>query len=663
MIPAAVVPGELAFNADGLPWSALHDDIYHPASGPFVQARHVFVGGCRLVERWRGRERFTVLETGFGLGHNFLATWDAWRQDPQRAQRLHFVSVELHPLRRDDLARAHRGSELGELAGQLCGAWPSLTPDLHRLVFDGGRVQLTLAFGDARLWLRQLVLHADALFLDGFAPARNPAMWEPRLLQSVARLAAPGATLATWTAARAVREGLAKVGFQVTLAQGKGGKRDITLAQFTPRFVANAAPGRASRKPGAGRVAIVGGGLAGCATAWALAEQGIASVLFDRHAAPAREASGNPAGMFHPIVNAQDGSHARFNRAAAFAVREAVQHAIAALGVSGGAAGMLRLHTDPSGLDGMQRVLQRLGLPGEVAQACSAAQASALCGMPLPSPAWFFPGGGWVDPAGLSRSLLARAGALSQWRGGMAVDRLRRTASGWDLLGADGTVLEHADTVVLANAGDALRLIGAPAWPLDKVRGQVSMLPIDAWPAGLLPPALPVGGAGYLLPVTAGRLVFGATSQVGDEDPGVRMADHVDNLARLATLTGKPLSIDATLLQGRTAWRWSAADRLPVVGAVPDTAALAHDLGSSSRWDQPRFVPRLPGLHVLTGLGSRGIAWSALGGRVLAAAICGAPAPLEATLLDAIDPARFVSRALRRQAADAVQSSAAQGAG
>jgi tRNA 5-methylaminomethyl-2-thiouridine biosynthesis bifunctional protein len=663
VIPAAVVPGELAFNADGLPWSALYDDIYHPASGPFVQARHVFVGGCRLVERWRGRERFTVLETGFGLGHNFLATWDAWRQDPQRTERLHFVSVELHPLRRDDLARAHRGSELGELAELLNGAWPSLTPDLHRLVFDGGRVQLTLAFGDARHWLRQLVLHADALFLDGFAPARNPQMWEPRVLQSLSRLAAPGATLATWTAARAVREGLAKVGFQVTLAQGKGGKRDITLAQFTPRFTAMPAPGRALPQGRDRRIAIVGGGLAGCATARALAEQGLSSVVLDRHADPAQGASGNPAGMFHPIVNAQDGSHARFNRAAVFAVREAVVHAVAAHGVHGDTNGLLRLHADPAGLAGMQGVLQRLGLPTDVVRACSAAEASALCGIALPSPAWFFPGGGWVDPAGLSRSHLARAGALTQWRGGVAVDALRRADTGWELLDAAGVVLAQADTVVLANAGDALRLLGMPGWPIDQVRGQISLLSTGDLPPGFVLPTLPVGGAGYLLPEVGAWALFGATAQAGDCDADVRLADHAENLARLATLTGAPVAIDITRLHGRTAWRCSSADRLPVVGAVPDADALAHIGRSSSRWDQPRFVPRRPGLFVHAGLGSRGIAWSALGGQVLAAAICGAPAPLEAALLDAIDPARFVSRALRRQAADAAQSSAAQGAG
>ena len=95
-----------------------------------------------------------VLETGFGLGNNFLATWEAWRQDPARCRRLVFVSVEKHPLRRDDLARAHAGQPLADLAAQLLAAWPPLTGGLHALRFEGGQVELLLGLGDARDLLR-----------------------------------------------------------------------------------------------------------------------------------------------------------------------------------------------------------------------------------------------------------------------------------------------------------------------------------------------------------------------------------------------------------------------------------------------------------------------------------------------------------------------------
>jgi tRNA 5-methylaminomethyl-2-thiouridine biosynthesis bifunctional protein len=640
MNTAPLEPAALSFTDDGVPYSARFDDIYHPRAGALTQARHVFIAGNGLPARWQGHDRFVVLETGFGLGNNFLATWQAWRDDPRRCERLVFISIDAHPLTRDELARSHAASPLPALSVALQAAWPPLTPNLHALDFENGRVQLLLAFGDVQAWLPELVAAVDAFFLDGFAPARNPRMWDLRVCKALSRLAAPGATLATWSAAHALREHLTSAGFEVNLAPGTGGKRDITLARFAPAFTPRRAPARAAARHQTDRHAlIVGAGLAGCAAAWALSEQGWHSTVFDRRAQIACEASGNPAGLFHGIVNAQDGVHARFNRAAALLAQQAVRRAIADHGVDGAVHGLLRLETT-STFAQMQATLRALGLPRGYVDALDADQAHALSGLPLAHPAWFYPGGGWVHPAGLARAWLERAGTLATLRTDSDVHALQRSAAGWCLLAADGTTLAEAPAVVLANAGDALRLLGRPDWPIEAVRGQISLLPASA----LALPRLPVAGAGYLLPEVRGQAVFGATAQRGDDDASVRAADHAANLAQLARLTGTVFDADAATLQGRTAWRWSATDRLPVIGAVPDTSATA------ARLDQPRFVPRLPGLFVFTALGARGITWSALGARVLAACITGAPAPMEASLIDAVDPARFVSRAARRQA-------------
>lgn len=102
---ATIVPAEVDFSDPAAPAAPAFGDVYHSRAGALAQARHVFLGGNGLPGRWQGRRRFVVLETGFGLGNNFLATWDAWRQDPARCERLVFVSVEKHPLRREDLAR------------------------------------------------------------------------------------------------------------------------------------------------------------------------------------------------------------------------------------------------------------------------------------------------------------------------------------------------------------------------------------------------------------------------------------------------------------------------------------------------------------------------------------------------------------------------------
>ena len=343
MKSSPIVSAPLQRDAHGVPFSSEYGDVYHPRAGALTQARHVFLGGTGLPARWRGRERFVVLETGFGLGNNFLATWNAWRDDPQRCKRLVFVSIERHPLRRTDMHAAHQGSPLAELADRLVDAWPPLTHNLHQLVFERGQVELLLALGDVQDWLPELRARVDAFYLDGFAPARNPAMWDRRVCHALGRLAAPAATLATGSAASALRADLTSAGFEVRLGAGTGGKRDITLATFAPRFDPHPVVAPRLTESTQRRALIVGAGLAGCAAAWALAEQGWESCVLERRDRVAAEASGNPAGLFHGIVNADDGVHARFNRAASFSAHVAVAAAIGTYGAAGNTAGLLRL--------------------------------------------------------------------------------------------------------------------------------------------------------------------------------------------------------------------------------------------------------------------------------------------------------------------------------
>lgn len=294
MKTAPIVPARVDFSDAAAPRSPEFGDTYHGQAGAFAQARHVFLDGNALPGRWQGRRRFVVLETGFGLGNNFLATWAAWRDDPQRCERLVFLSVEKHPLAREDLARAHASSPEPALARQLLQAWPSLTPNLHALDFEGGRVRLMLAFGDAREWLPELVASVDAFFLDGFAPAKNPDLWEAAVFKQAARLAAPGATAATWSVARGVRDGLAQAGFEVTRRPGQAGKWQVISAAFAPRHRAPVPPGRAAIAPLAKDVLIVGAGLAGAACARVLSREGLRCTVIEAGATAATQASGNP---------------------------------------------------------------------------------------------------------------------------------------------------------------------------------------------------------------------------------------------------------------------------------------------------------------------------------------------------------------------------------
>ncbi len=638
-----ITPARIEFGADGVAHAPDFGDIYHPRIGALAQAQHVFLQGNGLPARWAGhtgRKPFVVLETGFGLGNNFLTTWAAWRDDPARCERLCFVSIERHPPRRDDLERAHAGSTLPQLAAELLCAWPPLTPNLHTLDFEGGRVQLLLALGDVATLLPALRLQADAFFLDGFAPARNPGMWQPRVLKALGARAAPGATLATWSVARDLRAGLTAAGFEVQRAPGIGGKREITVAHWAPRFTPHRPPDMAVATREA---VVVGAGIAGAAVAQALARAGLEVTVLERHAGPAAEASGNPAGLFHGTVHGSDGTHARLFRAAALQAARDHATAFASGRVPGHARGLLRL--DSSALHEREALLRAQGLPADYVQALDAAAATALAGVALPHGGWHYLQGGWLDPAAWVRQALTAAEV--RFVAGVDVLQMRRCAEDWELLDAAGRTIARTRLVVLANAAQAATLL-APlrpsrqvAWPLSHTRGQVS-----GWAGAPTPLALPVAGDGYALPLPDG-LLCGATREAGEpgDDATPRLADHRLNFERLQRLTGLLAPADPAQWQGRVGWRLHSGDGLPMAGALP-----AFGMPAGQRWDQARLLPRESGLFVCTALGARGLTLAPLLARLLAAQATGDPWPLEQDLADATDPARWQVRAARATA-------------
>ena len=313
---AVLTPARLEFNPDGTPVSAAYGDVYHSAHGGPAQARHVFLAGNDLPRRWQGRDRFVILETGFGLGLNFLATWHAWQADPLRSRRLHFVSYEKHPFSAADLAIAQRAwPEFSALAAQLQQQWPVLTPGVHRLYFAQRQVVLTLFFGDASHLLRATDAAVDAFYLDGFSPAKNPDLWSDNVCKAISRLAAPGATLATWSVAGALREALRAAEFDLHKRPGFAGKREMLCGQLRSRR-----PDR-HQPPGERRAAIIGAGIAGCTTAHALAAAGWQVDIYDQAATLATGASCNLAGMLRPLPSADDNYLSRLTRAGFLATR------------------------------------------------------------------------------------------------------------------------------------------------------------------------------------------------------------------------------------------------------------------------------------------------------------------------------------------------------
>lgn len=614
--PTVLVPARLTLTAGGVPYSEAFGDVYHSADGGLGQAQHVFLAGNDLPGRWRGREVFTILETGFGLGLNFLATWAALREDAHGPARLHFVSVEKHPFSATDLERLHaRWPTLGALAQELRAAWPPPVPGFHRVHLHDGRIALTLLFGDALHLLPQLRARADAFYLDGFAPGKNPELWSPALFGTLARLAAPGATLATYTVAGAVRDALAAAGFATEKREGFGRKREMLVGRHGAGIPSPSAPAGK-------RAAIIGAGLAGTTCAERLAARGWHVDVVERHDAPAQEASGNPSGVLRPVLNRTDTAPARLSRSAfLYALHHLDRLQRADPSVIAGRRGVLQLAPKPGDAERLAGIIASLGLPEDFVRPVNADTAAQLAGRAVGGAGCWFPKGSWVNPPSLCRANLIHHGERITRHFHRSALRLERGGGAWCVWGEAHQPIVEANVVILANGFDCLQLCRASRLPLRAVRGQISYLRA----AASRHLAIAVSGDGYVAPMPGGGHCCGATFGHDDPEPAARVSDHRENLARLeALLPGFAAGCDAQTLDGRVAWRTTAPDRLPVFGELE------------------------PGLYAATGLGSRGLLWAPLGAELLAARLTEEPLPLERELAAAVDPARLLGGSQRR---------------
>ncbi|WP_295959666.1 tRNA (5-methylaminomethyl-2-thiouridine)(34)-methyltransferase MnmD [Rhodoferax sp.] len=571
---------------DGTPFSPRFGDRYRSEGGGLAQAREVFFHGCGLPAAWAEQPQWRILETGFGLGLNFLVTWAAWRADPQRPQVLHFVSIEAWPASADDLLRSLPTDPiLQPLATQLHAQWWGLTPGFHRLVFEGGQVVLTLCVGDAQAMLREMAFEADSVYLDGFSPQRNPDIWNLHTLKAVARRCRRGTRVATWTIARTVRDSLAQCGFDVQKTPGIPPKRDNLQGHYNPTWEPRKPEATAPRSPmPPSHCIVIGAGLAGAAVAASLARRGWQVTVLDAAPAPAAGASGLPGGLLAPLVSKDDNLASRLSRSG---VRSTLQQAQLLLTID--------QDWQPSGVQEKQANAE---------------------------PLWHAHAG-WVRPAHLVQAWLDHAHIT--WQGGAQVDRLQATPEGWQVLDVQDQVLAQAPLVVVA-AGMASRAIGGAALPLQPIRGQVS---IGSRRNETLP-LYPVNGHGSFipdLPTAQGRTwVMGASYERDSACADVTAADHQANLERLQVLLPEAASVLQNQFEDGTVQAWAgircaAPDRLPMVGQIA------------------------PGLWASTAMGSRGLSFAHLCAELLAAQLHGEPWPVEKKAAAALDVRRYLSNA------------------
>jgi tRNA 5-methylaminomethyl-2-thiouridine biosynthesis bifunctional protein len=653
-MPDTLRPARIEW-AQGLPLSADFGDVYFSRDGGLAETTHVFLQQNCLPQRFpklTPGAGFTIAETGFGTGLNWLASMDLWRQSRSPGW-LHFASVEKFPLTPADLEKAQAcWPALAEYARRLQRSYPLPLAGFHRLCFPEWRSTLTLFFGDIAEFLPHFSGAVDAWFLDGFAPDRNPDMWSETLYRAMAMHSRPGATFATFTAAGHVRRGLAAAGFNVEKAPGFGSKREMLRGQIDAAAAVRAGSIR-KEKPWLQRPAVssaekkacvIGAGIAGAQTAHRLALRGWEVTVLEKHQ-PASGASGNPAAVLYPRLAPAAEAQDHFPQQAwLFALQE--------LSSCQGPdspwhpCGLLQLLT---GNEGDEFPPEKYASAAHLTELLDAEAASAQSGVTVHHAALRFPQAGWLEPAKYCRSLLRTPG-IAVLTDAQA-QRLERIGKDWQVLGDDGTVFCSAPVVIIANAGEAVRFRQLEMLPLQSVRGQVSLVRASTQSAAL---TTVICHDGYLTPqLPDGRHCLGATFQPGDCDISVRATDHADNLSLLSSVLPElAASLPAlTEWEGRAALRCQSPDYLPLVGPVADYGhfcAAYAGMRDGKVMDYPD-LPALPGLYVNLAHGAKGFSQAGLAAEILAAELNGEPAPVSRRALEALHPMRFWIRQLKRR--------------
>ncbi len=597
--------------SDGTPASPQYRDHYYSTGRGLEESEQVFIAANLLPERFArlaAGDLFVIGETGFGTGLNCLLAARAFRRHAAHGARLHLVSTELHPLAPNDLARAlEQWPELGELAAGLLHAYPPPTPGCHRLSLAPG-IELTLLLGDAHTLLEHFPMQADAWFLDGFAPARNEALWQPGLLRTIARRSRSGTTVGTFTAAGHVRRALGEAGFEVERKPGFGNKRHRVEARLPGQWQP------ASLRHG--HAVVAGAGVAGATTARALAERGWQVSIIDPVFDGSQSVPKHLAAVVHTSASAHLHPQNRFYQSAFVRARRWLQRMDFPDGSDMGRLdGVIQHLHDPRVRDKTLAAIDSGAWPESLLRRVDE---RSVC----------FEGAGYLQPIAWIRKLLdhpaiePRAGQLQSIAPGPLV-RL-----------GDGQSLD-CDAVILCTAGHTLSLPGMAWLPLRNVRGQVTFCRATAassrWTQAHC-------HSGYLTPAKDGVHCVGATFDRERSEPVIDPADDSTNLAELeSALPDHWSDLGGSNIEvvGRHAGaRCQSADTLPLVGPLPDPRHNPHRL--------------VHGVWLNIAHGSRGLTHTPLCADRIADQLSGQPLPVDTGIADALHPERFILRRRRR---------------
>lgn len=657
-----ITNARVEWREDGLPYATDFEDVYFSRDDATGESSHVFLAGNALEERWRaleGDQTFVIGELGFGSGLNFLQVCQLWQRVAPATAKLHYLGFEKHPLQSSDITRLHGlWPQLAPYSAALLAQYPDHSGGCHRLAISAN-VTLDLHYGDALVQLQGRAPASghpvDCWFLDGFTPARNPALWDADLFRHVAANSRQGCSLSSYSVAGQVRAALTEAGFEVQKQPGFGRKRHMLQATLMAKTTATIVePWQRMPPPVSGErsAIVIGAGLAGCSAAYSLARRGWRVTVFDAGTGAATAASGIPQMALRcRLFRSPSPLSEFFLHAFLFAARQFPTLLSAA-----------DWHAD-----GVLQLAQALNRPGSddvlaaqyapaVLQAITREAASAHAGRELNAGGWLLPAGGWLEPALLCQQYLSHPAInlVTNTRVDSLLPGITDIDPRWSAVAADKSLLAQAGVVVIANSIDAARLSQSSYLPLQAVRGQITELPTNAASPSL---RCVVNGERTVFPACTGRHTIAASYSESKTAIEPDKEDDERNITLAAANFVDPSPFAGPGVASQVALRCNSGDRVPIVGALADAQATRTHLAVLTRnaraqlnlneEDAAALVHR--GLYVSIAHGSNGLASCPLSGEIVADLITGAQLPCTAEAMAALNPIRFLIRELKQQ--------------
>ena len=605
---------------DGIdvPVSKQFGDVYFSKDNGLLETRHVFLNGNDLPERLSNLqpfEYFSVGETGFGTGLNILALWQLWQQvRPNNHSHLHAISVEKFPLSKTDLIRAlNVWPDLKPIANQLIAQYPHPIAGCHRLNFPEERFSLDLWLGDAQDVFPSMAKTSsvNAWFLDGFAPACNPDIWEEQVLNHIVRLSGIGTTFSSFSVAGVLKRGLTQHGISISRPRGYKHKREMLKAIWLPAEPENTSdavdtqsvlnqnqPDQVPQAFKQRQIAIIGAGIAGLTSAWAFAERGHQVTLYDQ-SEPLAGGSGNPLALLNPKLCPIEQSHEHLMT---LAWQHALQHYPKFQAFRPIQVHQLALKKAEDLLDLEQQY------PADLLTAETATDSALITEYPSLN----LTEAGAVSPHQLRDQILAHP--LIQF---VQAKITQIHPEHNELFNEQAQSLGQFDHVIVCCARHTTAFF--EHYPVLKpIRGQVSWVENTAQPLALNQ-AYSYGG--YCMQLDAQQFILGASFYPNRDDSDVLLEDHVHNYELIHSIFPHYAQSlpDVTTWQGRASVRAQSLDYFPVLGKMSEQTEI----------------------YSFAGLGSKGFLFAPLCSEILAAQILKEACPVPEPLLQKLSPTRF----------------------